>query len=76
MNFSHQLIVITAAWFVLESVRFLLVHLFPLICLVLCNHESIVKEDIEVFLTLQYTLSLLVGINATVFWSILKYNIR
>lgn len=60
----------------LDSIGFLLVLRFLLICVVLCNHKSIVKENLEVFLTLLCVLSLLVEINAAVFWRILKYSAR
>lgn len=52
--------------------------MFSLICIVLCNHKSIVKENLEVFFNLAICslLSSLAGINVTVFLRMLKYNAR
>lgn len=52
--------------------------MFSLICRVLCNHKSIVKENLEVFFNLAICslLSSLAGINVTVFLRMLKYNAR
>lgn len=52
--------------------------MFPLICIVLCNHKSIVKENLGGFFNLAICslLSSLVGFNVTVFLRVLKYNAR
>lgn len=52
--------------------------MFPLICIVLCNHKSIVKENLGGFLNLALCslLSSLVGIIVMDFLRVLKYNAR